>query len=396
MDRSRFIRAAVREKLERNGVKTPAQRSSLPGVLPHAAPLVERPEDAAALLREDNAAYEVETLQVVMVNTRRRLIRVERISQGTLDTLLVHPREVFRAAIAAGAAAVILVHNHPSGNPTPSEADIKITHELIRAGFLLIIVVLDHIIMGRATREQPLDFLSMKALGCFDAPVPSAAGAGQRSNSPAEPVGAAGTDARPKPGAAAQIPHPLGNLPPGQPQNSHAGALPGNSRAQPPAPASRGAGRAGKVKMPPEIAEMFHETVERALEEAAKGNHSGARLGLRIASIYQDGYCEVKDEQTVSYSQKAEVSFFLRTALEQAGRMPREQALQYVGGLLLLVGDRPEVADLRLAFVLVNSGGADHREVFPAHGPEVKEAFEECRQRNGQGFSRREKLVSPW
>jgi DNA repair protein RadC len=65
-----------------------------------------------------------------------------------MDTILVHPREVFRAAIIAGAAAVVLMHNHPSGEAQPSEADIKVTRDLIRAGQLLKIEVLDHVIVG--------------------------------------------------------------------------------------------------------------------------------------------------------------------------------------------------------------------------------------------------------
>ena len=73
------------------------------------------------LLREANLAMQVETLQVVLLNTRRRLIRVEQITDGTLDTLLVHPREVFKCAISANASAIVLAHNHPSGDPTPSE-----------------------------------------------------------------------------------------------------------------------------------------------------------------------------------------------------------------------------------------------------------------------------------
>src|SRR6185295_5245531 len=97
------------------------------------SPLVDTPERIADLLRDDNRAYEVENFQVVLLNTRRRLIRVEHISQGTLDTLLVHAREVFKPAIAASAAAIVVVHNHPSGDPTPSEADIKVTRDLIRA-----------------------------------------------------------------------------------------------------------------------------------------------------------------------------------------------------------------------------------------------------------------------
>ena len=120
----------------------------------HEAPLLDTPERVADLLREDNRMYEVEHFQAVLLNTRKRLIRIEKLSQGTLDTILVHPREVFRAAIAANAAAVVMVHNHPSGDPTPSEADIKVTRDLIRAGQLLKIEVLDHVILGRQP-ERP-------------------------------------------------------------------------------------------------------------------------------------------------------------------------------------------------------------------------------------------------
>ena len=81
-------------------------------------PTLDTPERIADLLREANRNYEVEHFQAVLLNTRRKLIRVEHVSQGTLDTILVHPREVFKTAIAANAAAVVLVHNHPSGDPT--------------------------------------------------------------------------------------------------------------------------------------------------------------------------------------------------------------------------------------------------------------------------------------
>jgi DNA repair protein RadC len=130
-------------------------------------PLLDNPNTIADLLREDNRMYEVENFQVILLNTRRRLIRVEQISQGTLDTILVHPREVFKTAIAGGASAIVLAHNHPSGDPSPSEADIKVTRDLIRAGQLLKIEVLDHIILGRATHERPRDFVSLRELGYF-------------------------------------------------------------------------------------------------------------------------------------------------------------------------------------------------------------------------------------
>lgn len=131
------------------------------------SPTLDTPERVADLLRETNRAYEVENFQVVVLNTRRKLIRIDNISQGTLDTILVHPREVFKSAILANAAAIILVHNHPSGDPTPSEADIKVTRDLIRAGQLLKIEVLDHVILGRARQQRPRDYVSLRELGYF-------------------------------------------------------------------------------------------------------------------------------------------------------------------------------------------------------------------------------------
>ena len=131
------------------------------------APLLDTPERIADLLREESRPQDVEQFRVVLLNTRRRLIGLESISQGTLDTLLVHPREVFKRAIAANASAVVLVHNHPSGDPTPSEADIKVTRDLIRAGQLLKIEVLDHVIIGRRTTERQKDYASLRELGYF-------------------------------------------------------------------------------------------------------------------------------------------------------------------------------------------------------------------------------------
>jgi DNA repair protein RadC len=131
------------------------------------SPVLDNPENVVRLLREKNLVKSVETLQVLLLNTRRRLIRVEDVIDGTIDTLLVHSREVFKAAIAANASAIVLVHNHPSGDPTPSEADIKVTRDLIRAGQLLKIEVLDHVIIGRATAERAKDYASLRELGYF-------------------------------------------------------------------------------------------------------------------------------------------------------------------------------------------------------------------------------------
>jgi DNA repair protein RadC len=130
-------------------------------------PMLDTPDAVVAFLREENRLLQVETLQVILLNTRRRLIRVETISQGTLDTLLVHPREVFKVAISANAASLVLAHNHPSGDPTPSDADIKVTRDLIRAGQLLRIDVVDHVIMGQATVGRPKEYASLREMGYF-------------------------------------------------------------------------------------------------------------------------------------------------------------------------------------------------------------------------------------
>jgi len=131
------------------------------------APLLDTPDRIAELLREDLRHATAEQFCVVLLNTRRRLIKVERISQGTLDTILVHARDVFRSAITANAAAIVLVHNHPSGDPAPSESDIKVTRDLIRAGQLLKIELLDHVILGRSTQERVRDYASLRESGYF-------------------------------------------------------------------------------------------------------------------------------------------------------------------------------------------------------------------------------------
>jgi DNA repair protein RadC len=166
LDEIRKVRGIGRDKaIALKSAFTLAQRMAKE--LSGEAPLLDSPERIADYLREANRLYDVETFQAVLLNTRRRLIRVEHLSQGTLDTILVHPREVFRAAIAANASTIIIVHNHPSGDPTPSDSDIKATRDLIRAGQLLKIDVLDHVILGRATEQRPKDFVSLRELGYF-------------------------------------------------------------------------------------------------------------------------------------------------------------------------------------------------------------------------------------
>jgi DNA repair protein RadC len=97
---------------------------------------------------------EAECLAVLLLNVRRRVKGHQIVTIGTHDTLLVHPVAVFRLAVMTCAAAVVLMHNHPSGEPSPSDADIKVTRDLIRAGQLLKVEVCDHVIMGNPNRSS--------------------------------------------------------------------------------------------------------------------------------------------------------------------------------------------------------------------------------------------------
>lgn len=90
-----------------------------------------------------------EEFHALLLNTRQRVIREVLVTRGILDASLIHPREVFRPAVAEGAAGVILVHNHPSGDPTPSPEDRAVTRQLVEAGKTLGIPVLDHVVVGR-------------------------------------------------------------------------------------------------------------------------------------------------------------------------------------------------------------------------------------------------------
>lgn len=128
-------------------------------------PVISSPEDAASLLREEVRLLDRELFQVLLLNTKNGLIKKCEISRGSLNASIVEPREVFKDAIAASAASVILAHNHPSGDPTPSSEDISITKRLVKAGELLNIAVLDHIILGQRTQDREQDFVSMKELG---------------------------------------------------------------------------------------------------------------------------------------------------------------------------------------------------------------------------------------
>jgi DNA repair protein RadC len=109
---------------------------------------VTSPRAVAELLLPIYGNRPVEQFGVVLLDTKHRVMRTTVVTIGTLDASIVHPREVFREAAAAGAAAIVVFHNHPSGDPEPSQEDIALTHRLIAAGVLMGIDVLDHVILG--------------------------------------------------------------------------------------------------------------------------------------------------------------------------------------------------------------------------------------------------------
>jgi DNA repair protein RadC len=111
-------------------------------------PRLSTPRHLAAFLLPEYGSRAVEQFGIVMLDTKHRLIRVKILSVGSLDTTTVHPREVFREAAAASAAAIVLFHNHPSGDPTPSHDDIQLTTRLINAGEVMGIAVADHLILA--------------------------------------------------------------------------------------------------------------------------------------------------------------------------------------------------------------------------------------------------------
>jgi DNA repair protein RadC len=111
-------------------------------------PRYKTPQQLASYLLPQYGAATVEQFGIVMLDTKHRVIRVKLVSMGGLDSTVVHPREVFREATAASAAAIVLFHNHPSGDPTPSSDDLLLTSRMIRAGDIMGIDVIDHLILS--------------------------------------------------------------------------------------------------------------------------------------------------------------------------------------------------------------------------------------------------------
>ncbi len=124
------------------------------------------PEDVAQTLREEARTLKKERFWVLLLNAKNQMPRPPvLITEGLLDASLVHPREVFEPALRSATAAIVLAHNHPSGDPTPSAEDIRVTKQIVAAGKIIKIDVLDHVVIGKPTSAQSSDFVSMREAG---------------------------------------------------------------------------------------------------------------------------------------------------------------------------------------------------------------------------------------
>ena len=132
--------------------------------MPKERPIIHCPDDAANLVRYEMSALEQEELRVVLLDTRNRVHDIVTIYQGSLNSSQVRVGELFKPAIRRSAAAIIVIHNHPSGDPTPSPDDVAVTRAIVQAGRLLDIEVLDHLVIGQgrhvSLKERGLGFNS--------------------------------------------------------------------------------------------------------------------------------------------------------------------------------------------------------------------------------------------
>lgn len=129
---------------------------------PEQRPQISSPADVAALLMLEMAHLDQEHLRVVLLNTKNFVLKIEQVYIGTINSSAVRVGEVFKVALRMNAAALIVVHNHPSGDPTPSPEDVAVTRQLVEAGKLLDVDVLDHLVIGQgrwvSLRERRLGF----------------------------------------------------------------------------------------------------------------------------------------------------------------------------------------------------------------------------------------------
>lgn len=129
---------------------------------PYERPQVRGPADVANLVMLEMGLLEQEHLRVVLLDTKNYVQRIVNVYAGSLNTAVVRIGEIFREAVRSNCAAIIVVHNHPSGDPTPSPEDVRVTEQLVEAGRLLDIEVLDHLVIGRnryvSLKERGLGF----------------------------------------------------------------------------------------------------------------------------------------------------------------------------------------------------------------------------------------------
>jgi len=164
-------RAPIEELMNQRGVG-PAKAAQLKAAIelgrrltaedPEQRPTINSPEDAAQLVRYEMSGLEEEHLKVLLLDTRNHVIGQHEVCHGSVNSSQVRVAEVFKAAIRRNAAAVIMVHNHPSGDPTPSPDDVAVTRACVQAGKLLELEVLDHLVIGQnryvSMKERGLGF----------------------------------------------------------------------------------------------------------------------------------------------------------------------------------------------------------------------------------------------
>ena len=143
--------AAIAELGRRLALESPEER-----------PAINSPADAAALVAYEMSALEQEHLRVILLDTRNRVVEIAEIYKGSVNSSQIHVGEIFKAAIRRNAPALIVVHNHPSGDPTPSPDDVAVTRAIVQAGKLLDVDVLDHMVIGQgrwvSLKERGLGF----------------------------------------------------------------------------------------------------------------------------------------------------------------------------------------------------------------------------------------------
>jgi DNA repair protein RadC len=153
-----LARATITELTETHGVG-PAKAAEIKAAMeigrrlvaaaPEERPHVSTPDDAFHLLKSEMMFLDQEHLRLILLDTRNRVLRTPTIYVGSLNTSVIRVGELFRAAIRENAAAFIVAHNHPSGDPSPSPEDVNVTRQIVQAGKLLDVDVLDHIVIGR-------------------------------------------------------------------------------------------------------------------------------------------------------------------------------------------------------------------------------------------------------